>query len=301
VNSLDYSKIITGNIGDDSISFVDYKDPSNVEILYLKELLDINNKLGPKAISINKKQQLLVLNSYDESLIILDMYKREVIMKISLGRFPIAIKSHNERVFILNCDSNSLSIFDEHEMLVIEEIYLDEKPSDLQLDIEMNKAYIANTNSNNICIIDLLDYSITKIDLNIEPFRIIIDEEYVYILSNANNGSLGYSSISVLNKETSELCSYKIKGIFIDFVLIEDRLLLTNPEDGYLYSFSLDDKVIEKYIYLCDMPYRIIWDKSKIVYITDLINNQLLIVDLKKSKITYRVNVGKEPETLYLL
>lgn len=301
MNLLDYDKIITGNVGDDSISFVDSKDPSNIENLYLKEIIEINNRLGPKAISINSKQQLLILNSYDESLLILDKDKKEVLRKISLGRFPIAIKSYDKKIFVLNCDSNSLSLFDEEEMLLLEEIYLDEKPSDLQLDLEENKAYIANTNSNNICILDLIDYSMMKVHLSIEPFRLIIDHEYIYILSNVNNGVIDYSSISILKKDTLKINSYKIKGIFIDFALTDDILFLTNPEDGYLYSFDLKDYKLEKYIYLCQMPYKIIWNKFKILYITDLMNNQLLIVDLQKKEITYKINVGKEPEALYLL
>ena len=225
-----------------------------------------------------------------------------VLSKIKLGRSPICLRVYDSKIYILNCDSNSLSIFEEDTLIQVEEIYLDEKPSDLQIDNKYRKAYIANANGNSISIISLSDNSMKVNSLNSQPFRLLVRDSYLYILSYINNGAINLSSISVMDMDKKEIKEYKIKGIYTDFIeIMEGEFLLTNPEDGYLYSFDMNTNKLSKKIFLGGMPNKILLDTKMNLYITDLINNQVLVIDYFNEKLLNKINVGKEPQGFILL
>ncbi|WFA09902.1 hypothetical protein [Tissierella sp. Yu-01] len=295
------NKIITGNIGDDTVSIIDLDDLNQVDTIDIKELMNTNGRIGPWDMTLNDRGELLILNSYDESLIILNMSPNIIKSKIKLGRTPICIKVYSGKIYILNCDSNSLSILSETTLHQIEEIYLGEKPSDLQIDNLTYKAYIANSNGNSISIINLLDNTIEVQNINSQPIRLLIFDQKIYILSYVNNGVINYSSISILDLNTKEMKDFKIKGIFIDFVMLNEMFfLLTNPEDGYLYSFNMNTNSLLKRLYIGGMPNKIIKDNENL-YITDLLNNLVLIIDLRRDMIIKKIKVGKEPQGFVLL
>lgn len=296
------NKIITGNIGDDSISLINLDNSSEAEMLLINNMVKINGRIGPWDLITNEKGQLLILNSYNESLITFDLETKGFVSKTKLGRSPVCIRIFNNKIYILNCDSNSLSILDEDSLTLVEEIYLDEKPIDLQIDFEGNKAYIANSNGNSINIIDLLDKTIESICLNCQPFRLLIDETTIFILSYINNGVINYSSITSMDKINKNIKTFKVKGIYNDFVKIDENIfLLTNPDDGYLYSFNVEDKSLMKKVYLGGMPNKMIWDEKDTLYITDLLNNQVVIVDIIEEVLLNKIKVGKEPQGFILL
>jgi YVTN family beta-propeller protein len=296
------NKIVTGNIGDDTLSIVSLDNIEDIESIDLKALTDVCGKLGPWDLVFNDKGHLLILNSYDESLITLDLDSKRILSKIKLGRFPICLRIYDSKIYILNCDSNSLSIFDEDTLIQVEEIYLDEKPSDLQIDSKYRKAYIANANGNSISIINLSDNSMRVDTLNSQPFRLLLRDSHLYILSYINNGVINHSSISVEDMGKKEIKDYIIKGIYTDFIdFREGEFLLTNPEDGYLYSYDIDNKRLSRKIFLGGMPNKIILDNKKNLYITDLLNNQVLVIDYFNEKLLNKIKVGKEPQGFILL
>lgn len=311
VNILKDKIIITGNIGDDSISIINLDYPYNVDTYNLKSLkFDVDkdimnlpkNKFGPRDFCVNYNGNILILNAYDESLMTLDLDNKVVVSMIKLGRFPICMKLFDGKIYILNCDSNSISILDEESYLVIEEIYLDEKPSDLQIDIKENKIYIANSNGGSISVLNIIDNKLETIKLTTQPIRLIIDDSCIFILSYINNGILNYSCMATLYKNTNKILSKSIKGIFLDFIKIDkDNFLLTNPEDGCLYNFNIVDGKLTKGIFLGGMPCRIVMDKNKNIYVTDLINNQVIIIDYKNKKIINKIDVGEDPQGIHLL
>lgn len=304
-------KIVTVNLGDDSISLININHPYDVDTIYFKDLrleneesalTQIKGKIGPKDIIKGREDKVLVLNSYDETLITVDLKKKIITSILKLGRCPVCMKSINNRIYILNCDSNSLSIIDENNNTIMEQINLDEKPSDLQVDFKANKIYIANFNGNSISIYDINDNSIETIKLNTQPIRIIVDDSKVFILSYINNGVTNYSCISALKKATKTITSHNIKGIYLDFLkLDEHNFLLTNPEDGNLYNYNnLDGKTTQKEK-LGGMPCKMVWDNEKTVYITDLFYNQVIVYDLIEEGIIRKIKVGEDPQGIYLL
>jgi YVTN family beta-propeller protein len=307
---LNKNKLITANIGDDSISIMDIETPSNITNVFLKELKYkngsfianlIRRKMGPLDLVADENSNLIILNSYEESVISVDINNGYFEKIANVGKNPVCIKIFNGNIYVLNCDSNSLSIIEEKTKELFEEIYLGEKPTDLQIDKAENKLFIANSNRNNITVLNLLDYSIENIKLNSQPIRIIIGKEDIIVLSYLNNGVINFSELSIINKYSKKITSKSIKGIFIDIVKLgEDLFLLTNPEDGYLYKFKNND--LKKYIFLGGMPNKMVLDDERnYLYVTDLLNNYVLFIDLKKSIITNKIRVGKDPQAIILL
>lgn len=303
-------KLITANIGDDSISLIDIESPRNITNVFLKELKYkngsfianlIRKKMGPLDLVMDENSNLIILNSYDESVIRVDINNGYFEKIANTGKNPVCIKIFNGKIYVLNCDSNSLSIIDEMTKELFEEIYLGEKPTDLQIDKIENKLFIANSNRNNITVLNLHDYSIENIKLNSQPIKIIIGKEDIFVLSYLNNGVINFSELSIINKDTKKITNVSIKGIFIDIInLGEDVFLLTNPEDGYLYKLKNHD--LKKYIFLSGMPNTMAMDYDRnYLYVTDLLNNYVLFIDLKKSMITDKIRVGKDPQSIILL
>lgn len=306
------NKLLTTNIGDDSISIVDINSPNNVTNIYLKDLKYknggfianlIRRKMGPLDLIVDEDLNFIILNSYDESVIKVDTDRGFIEKITNVGKNPVCIKIFDGMIYVLNCDSNSLTIVNERTKELLEEIYLGEKPTDLQIDKTENKLYIANSNRNSITILDLKDLTLENIKLDSQPIRIIIEKEEIYILSYLNNGVTNYSAISTINKTLNRINSKNIKGIFIDIVRVEDdSFLLSNPEDGYIYKFNNDNGELKRYIFLGGMPNRIVFDSDRnYLYVTDLLNNYVLFIDLEKSIITNKTRVGKDPQGIVLL
>lgn len=306
------NKLLTTNIGDDSISIIDINSPNNTINIYLKDLKYknggfmanlIRRKMGPLDLVVDEALNLFVLNSYDESVIKVDLDSGTINKIASVGKNPVCIRIFNEKIYVLNCDSNSLSIIDKKTNELIEEIYLGEKPTDLQIDEIENKLYITNSNQNSITILNLFDLTMENIKLNSQPIRIIIDKEDIYVLSYLNNGITNYSALSTINKTFNKITCKNIKGIYIDFIKVEGNLfLLSNPEDGYLYKFNNNKGELKRYIFLGGMPNRMEFDYGRnYLYVTDLLNNYIQFIDLEKSTITDKIRVGKDPQGIILL
>lgn len=296
------NKLITSNIGDDTLSIIDLENNNEIESIDIKSILQIDGRIGPWDLTLNIKNQLLVLNAYDETLFVFGLETKNIIKQVKLGRNPVCIRIYGKKVYILNCDSNSLSILEEESLTQLEEIYLDEKPSDLLIDSIDSKAYIANTNGNSISIIDLLDNTIAVRNINAQPFKLLKSGDNLYILSYINNGITNYSCISEMNIYSKDIKENKIKGIFIDFIMIDENIfLLTNPEDGYLYSYNFFTNILTPKIYLGVMPHKIIFDTKERIYITDSLNNNVLIFNMINESITNKIDVGKEPQGFILL
>lgn len=291
-------RILTGNIGDDTISIIDLNNLDKGQKICLAK--DSHKRLGPWDMVMKNDKDLYILNSFDESLMTLNLESFNATNLRKLGRSPICIRRYKSMIYILNCDSNSLSILNEADLMLLEEIPLNEKPSDIQIDDIRSQAYIVSTNGSSISRMNLKDNSLTTFSIEGQPFRLYLDNSKVYVLSYVNNGLTNYSSISILDANDKVLKEYKIKGNYMDLALYNGGIFMTNPEDGYLYEFSTIKRKLKRRLHLGGMPNKLIIDGS-FFYISDMINNLVFVVDIINNRIIKRINVGKEPQGLLLL
>lgn len=310
---LSSGKIICANSGDDTLTVIDRNFPYEKNIISLFDLKLINgnrttdlikNKMGPIDLAINKKGNLLVLNSLDDSIIEIDLASKIIIGIAKVGRFPVSFKLYNNSIYVVNCDSNSLTIIEEESLNVIENIYLGEKPTDIQIDKNNSKAYITNSNNYSISVLDIDEAKLETIKLDTQPIRIIIKEDLLFLLSYVNNGVENYSSVSAIDVVQHNLIwSFKIRGIYFDFLYVDKEMnfYLVNPDDGFLYCFNNLEGHAKKLINVGEMPNKIFMDDEKNIYISDLLKDQIVIVDGIDFKIIEKIRVGKEPQGILLL
>lgn len=299
-------KIITTNLEEDSLSIIEKSYNPRSDTLYLKDLiLEKNlviNKKGPIDLLIDK-EKLLVINSEDDSLFEIDIQARRIISITKLGRCPTNIGIYEDKIYIINSDSNSLTIMDSRKMEVVETISLGNNPSSLAIDHIYKRIFISNFEGSSISIIEIKG---KKIDYPIEdqPLKVKIYGDYIYILSILNSSNRHGSKLSLIDRrQLRPVDSIYLKGLFYDFVKIHkmDQIYLINPEDGYLYKLEEAEKKIKKALYLGGLARKILYDGKEHLYINDIVNNEILIVNIDKNIIEYRIKVGREPQGILLV
>jgi YVTN family beta-propeller protein len=299
---LGYTRILVSNSAEDSLSLTDLKEKAVVQKIFLP--LEENKKLGPSDIITDEEKFLYIVNSHDDSIMKFDLLNLTTSSLIKVGRYPICIRIFKEKIYVVNCDSNSISVIDEKSFCLIEDISVGEKPTDIQIDKENLKIFISNENSHSISIIDLNKETVSSIILEMQPIKMIIDRERLFVLSYINNGRINYSNISEIDiKNYNIIMSLDLKGIFESFIKIKDKeeFYMSNAEDGYLYNIRIKNKVDISKIYLSGMPGNIISDGEDKLYIVNTSNNYISVVDIEKNLLINKIRVGKEPCGILLL
>jgi len=305
---LDNPKILVANTGEDSLFLKDKKESKTIN---LKKLLkeyensfQESEQLGPYDMVLGEKDIVYITNSYDNSIMKIDIENDRLLKYIKVGRNPTCIRKFNGKIYIANSDSNSISVVDEESFSLIEDISVGEKPTDIEIDEENLKVLIANGNCFTISILDLRKESISSIVLSKHPVKIIIEGKAIFILSYKNNGMTNYSNLSILDMETyKQIKNIDLKGIFGSFIKIRGKLefYLTNVEDGYVYRIDLDKNLKISKTFLGGMPNNIIYDGGKKIYISNILNNDLTIIQSDINEIVDNFRVGKEPNGILLL
>lgn len=297
-----YTRILVSNSAEDSLSLTDLKEKAIVQKIFLP--LEENKRLGPSDIVIDDEKFLYIVNSHDDSIMKFDLLNLTTSSLVKVGRCPICIRIFKEKIYVVNCDSNSISVIDEKSFCLIEDISVGEKPTDIQIDKENLKIFISNENSHSISIIDLNKETVSSIILEMQPIKMIIDRERLFVLSYINNGRINYSNISEIDiKNYNIIMSLDLKGIFESFIKIKDKeeFYMSNAEDGYLYNIRIKNKVDISKIYLSGMPGNIISDGEDKLYIVNTSNNYISVVDIEKNLLINKIRVGKEPCGILLL
>lgn len=294
------NKIMVTNYGENSISLIDKEDLSSIDTIDLKNI--VPGMTGTTRVIFEGDHNLLVLNSDNDSLYRVDIDKLKLLNQVNLGCCPIRMKTYRDKIYVINIDSNSLSIIDREDFTVIENIYIGEKPTDLAIDEDSGRVYITNLNSYSVSVIDYEDDKIDEIRLKIMPFRIKVDKIGIYILGFLNNNSLNYGVLSYLDKANHQFKWTKvIGGIYFDFFKNKDResFYLVGSEDSWLYELNADSDTYSKKLYIGGLTNFINYD-SQYLYLNDMVNNQIILVDVNNNKIKKRIAVGKEPHDILL-
>jgi YVTN family beta-propeller protein len=306
---LTFHKILVANTGEDSLTL---KDGYNFKTIFLSKLIEEkednstqeNNQLGPYDIDIGEEGYIYIANSYDNSIMKLDIENIKLLEFIKVGRNPTCIKRFKGKIYVANSDSNSISIIDENTFSLIEDISVGERPTDIQIDEDSLKVFIANGNCYTINVLDLNNEKISSITLSKQPVKMAIEDKRLFVLSYINNGVTNYSNLSELEIEDYKtMMSIDLKGIFANFVKIKGKevFYLSNVEDGYIYRVFINDEVNISKIYLGGMPNNIKWDGKTKLYISNILNDDLTIIDESNNQIIENIRVGKEPNGILLL
>lgn len=294
------NKIIVTNYGDNSISIIDKYDLSKVKTIDLKSI--IPSETGTTRVIFDDNNNLLLLNCDEDRLYRIDLSNLSLLNQVSLGRCPVRIKTLGDKIYVVNIDSNSLTIIDKKDFTVLENIYVGEKPSDLAIEEDAGKVYITNLNNFTISIIDHNTGFLETINLPYMPFRIKVELGIIYVLGFVNNNSLGHSILSSIDlKDGKVKWSKLISGIYFDFIKIKDKELfyLVESESSWLHKFNAGGGENTKELYIGGLTNFMNYDFENL-YLNDMVNDEIIVVDIEKKVIKKRIKVGLEPHDILL-
>lgn len=171
----------------------------------------------------------------------------QLIKKIAVGKSPagIATNACESQVWVLNRESNSISIIDTHHLKVIKKIMVGQAPFALAMDEQF--AYIANSQSNTLSIVDLNGLTeIKQLKVGRMPYGVAVDRKLhkVFISNQLEN------TVSVLDSKTQQIISTLKTGAYPENIAVDEEnqhLFVLNWFDGSLSVFdSQTDQEIKR-------------------------------------------------------
>src|SRR5699024_10654933 len=293
----------TANIGDDTLSIINYGDIIKLTNIDLKTLYNKEGRIGPSDLVVDDNKDLLIINSLDDSLFKINIENKKLLYYLKVGRYPLNISIFKDRVYVLNYDSRSIFIIDKKDFILLESISIGGKLTDMVIDEMNGKIYISNWEKKSISEINIDSGKLRNISLSCNPLRIIIVREYLFILSSFNSQSINHSRLLKLNLENNEIVSMiEVKGNFFDFIKIynKDKFALIDIKSSNIFELDYKIQKIIKQRYIGGFPNKLVSD-NKYIYISDLINNEIIILDVEDYNIINKIRVGKEPQGIFLL
>jgi len=307
---LNSQKVVVANTRDDSLTFIDLLG-AETEIMDLKEsILYSGNRnmqniyLGPYELEGDSRGNLYCTNVFDNSILKIDLKEKKVKDILAVGKNPTCIKCFENSLFIVNSDSNSVSVIDTVAFTLAENIQVGGKPVDIEIDEKSKKIYIASYYGQSIEIIDLISHDKTSIKIKNNPVKMILKDSLLFVLTHINNGVTDISNLSIIDLTRNvEINIGNFKGIFNDMMIIRGReiVFVTNMDNGYLYRMDIESRDLSSKTYLSGMPNKLGWDGEDMLFITNTSNNVLTLFDIKQNRIIDNIKVGKEPNGIFVL
>src|SRR5699024_856347 len=129
-----------------------FEDKIKTKNIELNKLSPKKGKLRPSALVLDDNKNILLINSWDNSLFKINLKEEDLLNYINVGKYPISISLFKDKIYVLNSDSSSISINDKKEFINIENIFIDGYLTDKEVDIINEKVYIVNWERNTISI-----------------------------------------------------------------------------------------------------------------------------------------------------
>lgn len=161
-----------------------------------------------------------------------------LIKKIPVGKSPAGLASTacGAQVWVVNRESNSVSVIDAQHLKLIKNIAVGKAP--FALGIDDDYAYIANTQDNTLSIISLTGMSeIKRIKTGRMPYGVAINKKQhkIYVSNQQEN------TVSVIDSRTHQLIDTLKTGSYPENIAVDEenqRLFVLNWFDGSLSVFD---------------------------------------------------------------
>ena len=178
---------------------------------------------------------------------VIDPGSGRVIKKIPVGKSPAGLSTNacETQVWVVNRESNSVSVVDSHNFKLIKSISVGRAP--FALDMDDRYVYIANSQGNTLSIIDLLSLTeIKRIEVGRMPYGVAVNRKQhkVYVSNQLEN------TVSVIDTRNHKIVATLKTGEYPENIAVDEenqRLYVLNWFDGTLSVFdSQTDKNIKQ-------------------------------------------------------
>ncbi len=290
------SYIIICNAGSDTLSIFDIEKEKAYNVAVSREK---KTTFGPHGMYVDKNN-IILANSYNNTVSILKKRTFEEIEHIEVGPYPNDVTCVNGKIYVLCGEANCVQSYDMNREEIEYEVIVGNHPNQITLYNHKRNAIITNMGEESISLFDFFKNKLTdKINVGNSPVKSIISSngQYVFIvISNFGYGSNG----KILMLELSSMKKLREVSVGagpVDIVEYEKKLYISNFLEGSISVVNLENFKEEKRIIIeSSMPRGMVVNNNNIycadyfcgrLYIIDALNNQ------KKS-----IAIGKEPNTM---
>lgn len=232
-----------------------------------------------------------------------------------IGSLPIEIDSHLAHVVVNNKgtfaytasqEKNKLYIIDLRDKKIIKTISLDEgsAPHGLRLSTDNSKLYVALIGGKALAEVDLESYSIRKYPLSGAVIQTAVSPDGNYVFGSVYDTK----KVAWINTLTNEQGYIDLpedaKGSVQLYPTPDSRYLYAvnqgyyfkQPTGNTVYRIDIERKKVDEIIPAGDAPHGIVVDKNgRFVYVTNLLSEDVSIIETSTNKEVARVKVGKMP------
>lgn len=226
----------------------------------------------------------------------------ELITKVNVGNHPAHVVFTNDGKYVLATDSekNNVSVIDLSTSKVIKTIDTGKGPHGFRISSDSKYAYIANSEADTISVIDITELKEVKtIQVGNNPITTAITEDNTMLLATLNSEN----SLAIVNLATDEVQKIAVgegpAQVYIQkdskFAFVANQGTESNPSNT-LSKIDLSTKEVVSTIKVGNGAHGIVVsDDNKYVYITNMYDNTVSVIDNLKNKVIAIIPVGETP------
>jgi YVTN family beta-propeller protein len=214
----------------------------------------------------------------------------------TVGRDPRHLCKNDENIYVTNFESDNISVIDIENFTLTGSIPAGIKPHDIKLCESNNYLYISCYEENHIIECDLQGSIKNYFNTEGKPMHFFVENKNIIAMTYYTNGSI-YTKINFINLITGEIEDViKIKGLASDMDY--------DIKNNLLYVINIDDKSL----YIIDTKKRNILKRIFIggypeglsfgennIYVTNSKKNQISVIDIATFFITRNIDLEFSP------
>ena len=216
---------------------------------------------------------------------------------------PIAVDSFNNKIYVANPDSNTVSVIGGSDDTQITQIKVGTKPIFILLSYFFNKLniYVANTNNNTVSVIDGNNYHhIIQITVGNRPMYMATGKNGKIYVANSGN-----DSVSLITPQTRQFhFSIPIKvgqyPTFIAYNSKNNKIYVANSGNNTVSVIDGDTDTKIGDIQVGVTPTYIAFDNTNKIYVANSGNNTVSVIDGDTDTKIGDIQVGKRPTNIAL-
>ena len=215
-----------------------------------------------------------------------------ILLALPLFLFNSVVAYANDRIFVTNERSNTISVIDAKSLTIESTIKVGVRPRGIGLSPDGNELYVAVSEENKIVVIDPNSLEILRdFEAGSDPETFAVHPNGNIYISNEDD-----AKASVFDPQTGKQLAEIRVGLEPEGVAISPdgkRVIVTSESTNMLHVIKAPENVIESNILIGSRPRAAVFTKSgDIAYATAEISGEVVKVDMNKAKILKTASLG---------
>ena len=259
---------------------------------------------SPRGMALSENgNYLYVANYFSNTISVIDTISSRLVdtiaLNIGIGPTELIIPSKTYTLYVTAKDSNAVIVIDILTKNIIKKIDVGQGPIGLASDPNGQYVYVANSYSNNISVIDTRDNElINTIGAGGEPRYLCIYQKYIVVSNSQSN------NVNFIDRYSSRIMS----TVFVhsqpgNLIPGQRGWVYVAGERSHDISFITPGlNIAPRKLSAGQHPAGMALDKDrKLLYVANLMDNTISVVDLIREEEIKRIEVGDRPYDLVLV